>query len=211
MLGDEYTGLYCTCLWMFLCFKIFSKCVFRLIFKKILFPEEVGTIQMSIDCQEGKEITFHFRLIKDIETYSIWWAPQDRSLFSRVFHLPFQVLVFSEFCSSRKGYFVKSWLTIDTLFILYASPFSFVKWEVGLGDFLGGGPPVRVCERIWQLSAKGRHKFSLQKENTVFLFTYVKNWETLVELSSAKFGILWLLVLVILLLVYCTSYLLDFL
>lgn len=79
LLGDEYTGLYCTCLWMFLCFKIFSKCVFRLIFKKILFPEEVGTIQMSIDCQEGKEITFHFRLIKDIETYSIWWAPQDQN------------------------------------------------------------------------------------------------------------------------------------
>lgn len=41
------------------------------------------------------------------------------------------------------------------------------------------------------------------KRKTVFLFTYVKNWETLVELSSAKFGILWLLVLVILLLVYC--------
>ena len=46
-------------------------CVSRLIFKKILFPEKVGTIQMSIDCQEGKEITFHFKLIKDIETYSI--------------------------------------------------------------------------------------------------------------------------------------------
>lgn len=109
-------------------------------------------------------------------------------------HLPLQV-VFSELCRSRKGCFVKSWLLCFTSFICEVRSRG--------GWFLGGGLTVKVCECIGWLRAKRKHNSCMKWKNV----RIGRPWW-----GSSEFGVLWLLVLVILLLfLYCNSYLLLFL
>lgn len=60
-------------------------------------------MQMSVVFQEGKEIAFHYKLIKYIETYSIWWPLHGQNSFC-LYHCasqpPAQHLVYSKYSRS---------------------------------------------------------------------------------------------------------------